>query len=146
MRPRRCAGGSPHGRCPFATDEDALTFFGGDTLWARTWAGGLDHTEDGLRPAFDADVMVAALGEGAVRSYWAEWAAVRCPTLVVLAHTTSAPSLTGRSMVVTPTRVTTSISTSPGRGGGRSQASWRNSGEYVVPGTEYSRRPARQGV
>ena len=87
---------------PFATDEDALTFFGGDTLWARTWAGGLDHTEDGLRPAFDADVMVAALGEGAVRSYWAEWAAVRCPTLVVLAHTTSAPSLTGRSMVVIP--------------------------------------------
>jgi pimeloyl-ACP methyl ester carboxylesterase len=83
----------------FATGEDALTFFGGDTLWARAWAGGLERTEDGLRPAFDADVMVAALGESAVRSYWAEWASVRCPMLVVRAQTASAPSMPGHTIV-----------------------------------------------
>jgi pimeloyl-ACP methyl ester carboxylesterase len=84
---------------PFASDKDALAFFGGDTPWARVWAGGLERREDGFWPAFDADVMVAALEEGAVRPYWAEWADVRCPTLVVRAQTASAPSTLGHTVV-----------------------------------------------
>jgi pimeloyl-ACP methyl ester carboxylesterase len=59
---------------PFASREAAIEFFGN-----AAWADGL---EDG-RPRFDVDVMMGALAEVAVRSYWDEWAAIRCPTLVV---------------------------------------------------------------
>jgi pimeloyl-ACP methyl ester carboxylesterase len=67
---------------PFAGREDALAFFG-DTVWGRAWADGLEHRHGGLWPAFDVDVMVAALAEAAERSYWGEWRRVACPTLVV---------------------------------------------------------------
>jgi pimeloyl-ACP methyl ester carboxylesterase len=67
---------------PFKSRADALRHFG-DTDWGRTWADGLERRPDGLRPAFDAAVMVAALEELASRSYWDEWGRIACPTLVV---------------------------------------------------------------
>lgn len=67
---------------PFADRGQALAHFG-DTAWGRAWAGGLEQRQDGLWPAFDAEVMVAALDEIAGRSYWDEWGRIACPTLVV---------------------------------------------------------------
>jgi pimeloyl-ACP methyl ester carboxylesterase len=67
---------------PFASRERAADFFGGDTLRARTWAGGLEQRDGGLWPAFEIDTMVAALEEVSSRSYWDRWRAVRCPALV----------------------------------------------------------------
>jgi len=71
---------------PFPSRDAALAYFGGDTLWARTWAAGLEEREHGLWPAFERDVMLAAVDETSRRSYWDDWAAVRCPTLVVRAE------------------------------------------------------------
>jgi pimeloyl-ACP methyl ester carboxylesterase len=70
---------------PFASRPDALAFFGGDTLRGRTWSGGLDRRDDGLWPAFDLDVMVAAIAEGAATDRWDEWRRIRCPALIVRA-------------------------------------------------------------
>jgi pimeloyl-ACP methyl ester carboxylesterase len=70
---------------PFASRAAALRFFGGRSLWARTWAGGLERRDDGLRPQFDVDVMVAALAEVARRSYWDDWSRLACPALIVRA-------------------------------------------------------------
>ncbi len=67
---------------PFASRADALRHFG-DTGWGRTWADGLERRSGGLWPAFDSDVMVAALEELATCSYWEEWGRIACPTLVV---------------------------------------------------------------
>jgi pimeloyl-ACP methyl ester carboxylesterase len=67
---------------PFAGRGDALAHFG-DTAWGRAWADGLERRQERLWPAFDTDVMVAALEELAVRSYWDEWGSVACPVLVV---------------------------------------------------------------
>src|SRR5205814_327165 len=35
---------------PFESREAALAFFGGDTLWARGWASGLEASRDGQSP------------------------------------------------------------------------------------------------
>jgi pimeloyl-ACP methyl ester carboxylesterase len=70
---------------PFASDTDAAGFFGGESLRARTWADGLERRGDGLWPAFDDEVMIAALADVSVASYWDEWRRVRCPTLLVRA-------------------------------------------------------------
>jgi pimeloyl-ACP methyl ester carboxylesterase len=70
---------------PFPSRARAVEFFRGDTDWARVWADGLEERSDGLWPAFDIDVMVAALDEGSRTSYWEAWDAIRCPTLVVRA-------------------------------------------------------------
>lgn len=75
---------------PFAGRDDALAFFG-DTTWGRAWADGLERRDGVLRPAFDADVMVAALAETAERSYWDEWRRVTCPALVVRAGDDGVP-------------------------------------------------------
>jgi pimeloyl-ACP methyl ester carboxylesterase len=69
---------------PFAGRQEALGFFG-DTTWGRAWADGLEEREDGLRQAFDVDVMIASLAETSRREYWEEWRRVSCPTLVVRA-------------------------------------------------------------
>jgi pimeloyl-ACP methyl ester carboxylesterase len=69
---------------PFASREAALVFFGGDTAWARAWAGGLEERDDGLWPAFEPDVVLAAL-RAAGGDLGAAWAAVTCPVLVVRA-------------------------------------------------------------
>ena len=71
---------------PFQSREAALAFFGGDTLWARGWASGLEISSDGLRPRFDVEVMVASLDEIATISYWDDWSKVRAPSLIVRAE------------------------------------------------------------
>jgi pimeloyl-ACP methyl ester carboxylesterase len=71
---------------PFASREAALDFFGGDTLWAHAWAAGLEETPVGLRPRFDIEILLATLEEASARAYWEEWAAVRCPTLLIRAE------------------------------------------------------------
>jgi pimeloyl-ACP methyl ester carboxylesterase len=78
---------------PFASPDAALTFFGGDTLWARAWAGGLERGSDGFRPMFEPDVMLAALDEVSTRSHWREWAGVRCPALIVRAGAEPSPAI-----------------------------------------------------
>jgi pimeloyl-ACP methyl ester carboxylesterase len=70
---------------PFASVAEAAGFFGGESLRARTWAGGLERRGDGLWPAFDVEVMLAALAEACTVSYWDEWRRLRCPTLLVRA-------------------------------------------------------------
>jgi pimeloyl-ACP methyl ester carboxylesterase len=72
---------------PFRSREAALTFFGGDTRWARAWVEGLEDTEQGLEPRFDIDVMLESLAETATNSYWNEWRSLKCPTLIVRGET-----------------------------------------------------------
>ena len=48
---------------PFASREEAVAYFGGDTLWARAWTTGLEERAGALWPAFEIPVMVAALEE-----------------------------------------------------------------------------------
>ena len=67
---------------PFPSAGAAQAFFGGDTPAARAWARNLEAMDDGLRPAFDVEVMVAALA-AAASPYWNEWRAIESPTLVV---------------------------------------------------------------
>jgi pimeloyl-ACP methyl ester carboxylesterase len=68
---------------PFRSLDAAVDFFGGESLRARAWAGNLVEEPDGLRPAFDPDVLVAAIAEALAQSYWDEWRAIRAPTLLV---------------------------------------------------------------
>ena len=68
---------------PFPSHEAAVAFFDGDSLRARAWARNLVATPDGLRPAFDADVLVSAIAEALERDFWDEWRAIDVPTLLV---------------------------------------------------------------
>jgi pimeloyl-ACP methyl ester carboxylesterase len=70
----------------FPSDAAALAFFGGDTLFARTWTAGLEHGDDGLRPAFDPAVLLAVLARANARDHWAEWSGIACPILIVRAR------------------------------------------------------------
>jgi pimeloyl-ACP methyl ester carboxylesterase len=67
----------------FPSRDAAVTFFGGESLRARAWARNLVAQPDGLRPAFDTDVLVAAIEEALARDYWDEWRALSVPTLLV---------------------------------------------------------------
>ena len=67
---------------PFPDESSALRFFGGDSLRARAWVGGLDAREDGLWPRFDREMMLGALRTSA-GEHWKAWDSIRCPTLVV---------------------------------------------------------------
>jgi len=71
---------------PFTSYDQAIKFFGGNTLRAQVWASGLEQRNDGFWPRFQVSVMLAALNEIACRSYWDEWALIRCPVLVVRAQ------------------------------------------------------------
>ena len=68
---------------PFPSHDAAVTFFGGESLRACAWARNLVTQADGLRPAFDADVLVAAIEKALARDYWNEWRALSVPTLLV---------------------------------------------------------------
>jgi pimeloyl-ACP methyl ester carboxylesterase len=68
---------------PFPSHDAAVTFFGGESLRACAWARNLVTQPDGLRPAFDADVLVAAIEQALARDYWDEWRALSVPTLLV---------------------------------------------------------------
>jgi pimeloyl-ACP methyl ester carboxylesterase len=68
---------------PFPSRQEAIQYFGGDSWSARVWADGLQERADGWWPAFDLDVLIAALADGTRRDCWAEWERIQCPTLVV---------------------------------------------------------------
>jgi pimeloyl-ACP methyl ester carboxylesterase len=77
---------------PFPTREDAQEFFGGDTLYARTWASMLEKSADGYRPSFRIEEMVAAIADVASHDHWSEWEQITCPTLVVGAERGAIPA------------------------------------------------------
>ncbi len=69
---------------PFPERASAVRFFGGGPL-GEAWADGLERRADGWWPRFDAEVMVAALAENAVRDRWDDWAgSAHCPALLLL--------------------------------------------------------------
>ena len=68
---------------PFLSRAAAQAFFGGDSLYARTFAESLDEVPDGYRAAFELDHMVRAIADVTATSYWPEWEKVSCPTLLV---------------------------------------------------------------
>lgn len=70
---------------PFPSSSEALAFFGGETTWARAWRGGLEKRNGALWPAFDTETLVQSIADASRRSYWDEWSAVGCPTMVVRA-------------------------------------------------------------
>ena len=87
---------------PFPSQEDALAFFGGDTLWAHTWTGGLERRTDGLWPAFEPSVLLDALTRANEREHWAAWAGIRCPALVVRAAAGVSPEEARRMAELLP--------------------------------------------
>jgi pimeloyl-ACP methyl ester carboxylesterase len=93
---------------PFGGRADALAFFG-DTTWGRAWADGLERREDGLRPAFEVDVMTASLAEAAERDCWDEWRRVSCPALVVRAGDGDIPDAVVERMVAEAPKATEAV-------------------------------------
>lgn len=69
---------------PFPDLASARRFLGDGPL-ARTWADDLELGPDGLRPRFDAEVMVRILDDLA-EPRWDEWERVAVPTLAVFAE------------------------------------------------------------
>ncbi|MEU7703192.1 alpha/beta fold hydrolase [Streptomyces sp. NPDC039028] len=70
---------------PFPTRAAAVAHLGGGTdAVGEGWARGLEQRADGLWPRFDPEVVVRSLDDSTTRSFWDEWAALTCPTLVVL--------------------------------------------------------------
>jgi pimeloyl-ACP methyl ester carboxylesterase len=67
----------------FPSREAALAFFGGESLRARAWTNGLEHTAAGLKPAFDEESVLRAVNDSAHRDFWADWRRISCPTIVV---------------------------------------------------------------
>jgi pimeloyl-ACP methyl ester carboxylesterase len=68
---------------PLRTRSAAIELFGGPSLAAETWAGGLEQRDDGLWPRFDLPVMTRTLREALPESCWQEWERISCPTLIV---------------------------------------------------------------
>jgi pimeloyl-ACP methyl ester carboxylesterase len=95
--------------CPFPSRETAADFLGGGPVGAG-WAAGLEQRADGWWPRFDRDVMVDSLAENARRAFWAEWAGVACPTLVVLGQRgIIPPAELGEMLRLRPDTVASSI-------------------------------------
>jgi len=86
---------------PFADTAAAERHFGGG-LRGRAWAQGLERRGDGLGPAFERGVMLAALDELESCGFWDEWAQVRCPVLVVRALSSGAPDISARMLAANP--------------------------------------------
>lgn len=76
--PAQMAGWLDSWPVPFPSRPEATAFLGHEA-----WADGLDWREDGGHARVDRDTMVAAVRELATEDYWAQWARVSCPTLVV---------------------------------------------------------------
>ncbi|MFJ3906571.1 alpha/beta fold hydrolase [Streptomyces sp. NPDC090025] len=68
---------------PFPSREAAVAHLGGGPV-GEAWADGLEPHDDGLRPRFDPEILIASLRENTTRSWWREWAAIDVPVLVVL--------------------------------------------------------------
>jgi len=86
---------------PFPSREAAVAFFGRNDPWARAWADGLEQHSDGFYPSFDTDVMVDTLRDAA-GSFWDEWRAVACPTLLVVTKDRENPELAHRMLTEQP--------------------------------------------
>ncbi|WP_329102564.1 alpha/beta hydrolase [Micromonospora sp. NBC_01699] len=69
---------------PFPSYADAVRFFGGGDR-GRAWADGLAEEADGWWPRFVPELMVESVRESSARPFWADWSAIRCPTLLVRA-------------------------------------------------------------
>ncbi|WP_225805451.1 alpha/beta fold hydrolase [Streptomyces sp. NK15101] len=70
---------------PFPSREAAVAYLGnGKRSVGEGWADGLEERDGRLWPRCDPDLMVRSLDENVRRAFWDEWAAVRCPALVVL--------------------------------------------------------------
>ncbi|MFB7949390.1 alpha/beta fold hydrolase [Kitasatospora phosalacinea] len=87
---------------PFPDRAAAVAFFGGGPC-GEAWADGLEPRPDGWWPRFDAEVMVASIAPLAARDHWADWAALTCPTLLVLGqHGIVPPAETDRMLTLRP--------------------------------------------
>lgn len=84
---------------PFRSREAAIDFFGGPSLIAEAWTGGLEFRDGGWWPRFDAEVLMRTLHEADGRSYWEEWERISCPVLVVRAGEGLLPVAEAESMV-----------------------------------------------
>ena len=80
----------------FPSREAAQEFFG-DTPAGRAWARNLDEAEDGLRPAFEIDVMVEAIA-AATDSRWDDWRHIQAPTLIVRGERGDLPEVEAAEM------------------------------------------------
>lgn len=72
-----------HWPVPFKNLGDAIEYFGGDTLYGRTFAKSLVKREDGYWPAFKYENMIHSLDDVVDKHYWNEWQQIICPTLIV---------------------------------------------------------------
>ncbi|HWH96588.1 MAG TPA: alpha/beta hydrolase [Baekduia sp.] len=84
---------------PFASRQAAVEFFGGPSLNAEAWAGGLARRDGGWWPRFDVDVMMRTLQEADSRSSWEQWERIGCPALVVRGGDGSLPLADAEAMV-----------------------------------------------
>ncbi|MFI6757852.1 alpha/beta fold hydrolase [Micromonospora sp. NPDC050417] len=96
--PRRTADWLARWPVPFPSYADAVRFFGGGRR-GRAWADGLVEEEDGWWPRFVPELMVESLRESSSAPFWADWRAVRCPTLVVRAGQGVVPVEQARRML-----------------------------------------------
>ncbi|WP_033218974.1 alpha/beta fold hydrolase [Kitasatospora phosalacinea] len=87
---------------PFPDRAAAVGFFGGGPV-GEAWADGLEQRPDGWWPRFDTEVMVESLAPLAARDHWADWAALTCPTLLVLGRRGIIPAAeTDRMLALRP--------------------------------------------
>jgi pimeloyl-ACP methyl ester carboxylesterase len=84
---------------PFPSREAAVDFFGGPSLTAKAWTGGLERRDGGWWPRFDIEVMMRTLHEADSQSYWERWEDISCPALVVRGGDGSLPLADAESMV-----------------------------------------------
>lgn len=70
---------------PFASEQAATDFLGTGPL-ERAWVADLEAGDDGLRPRFDADVMVETIAAVDALPRWTEWETVSARTLVLFAE------------------------------------------------------------
>jgi pimeloyl-ACP methyl ester carboxylesterase len=75
----------------FPNRDEAIAFFGGDTVAAGTWVNGLEETDAGLVPRFRRQDMIDSMADIATRSYWDEWRTIMCPSLLIIGDGGSVP-------------------------------------------------------
>ena len=102
--PRSCGGWFATWPLPFPSQEEALAFFGGDTLLGRTfgrasWSGATTRTLARVRLRCPARCPHARRTSA---SHWDAWAGIRCPALVVRAAAGVSPQEVRRMAELLP--------------------------------------------